>query len=357
MRRILLLTIYDSNSASSRIRHISVIPDLLKLGYEVVSNPFFEMNVLENRYRGLELKKWIIFRSYLKRFRQIAAVNKYEAVWIEKEFLPYAPNWVEAVLLYLIRKPILIDLDDDWFAKYRSQIPAFLRLFLGKYKPINLKKVHYSTSNNSIYNKIVKDIHPENCHFINPYIDLEKYSTSRKVHSVRKERDIKLGWIGSPISSKLQLLPNIELLRILARNYQVHLIGADAIFSQIPYVSVIEWRLETEIKSMLECDIAIMPLTEEEFTKGKSGYKAIQFMSLGIPVVSSDLANSKQLLAGGRGVIATTNGDWMSAVQLLANDIKIRTDMGNKSKEWVTDNYKKEKFLTDLDSIFVKLIN
>ena len=113
MKRILLLTIYDSNSASSRIRHISVISDLLKFGYEVHLRPFFDMKVLDDRYKGAKLVKWTIFVSYLRRIRHIAVVNKYDAVWMEKELLPYAPNWVESAFLYLVKKPVLIDLDDD----------------------------------------------------------------------------------------------------------------------------------------------------------------------------------------------------------------------------------------------------
>ena len=250
---------------------------------------------------------------------------------------------------------MLIDLDDDWFAKYKSQIPPFIGLIVGKFKPIDLKNVHYSTSNKTIYKKIHNNISQEKCHFLVSYLDMDGYPNAGKQHRDVGKADIKIGWIGSPISSKLQLGPNMDLLAKLAKHYQIHLIGADEIFGEIPNTYIHEWSLETEIDSMLECDIAIMPLAKNDFTAGKSGYKAIQFMALGIPVIASNLANTSDLLANGRGIIANTEQDWMSGTDILATSSNLRNEIGKKSSNWVIANYKKENYIRDLKSTFQKL--
>jgi glycosyltransferase involved in cell wall biosynthesis len=355
MKKILLLTTYDSNSASSRIRHISVIPDLQAAGYEIDHSPFFDHKFLAERYLGKKTSIAHVLNAYLRRLKTISKSVRYETVWVEKELFPYIPTWVEAIIFNRIKKPILIDLDDDWFAKYRNQIPMYLGLIVGKFKPINLKNVHYSTSNKTIYKKIQKNLSEKKCHFLVPYIDLDKYPDTGKLHRDVGRSDIKIGWIGSPISSKLQLMPNIELLQRLAENHQIHLIGADQIFGEIPNTYIHEWNLESEVDSMMECDIAIMPLTTDEFTTGKSGYKAIQFMALGIPVIASNLANTSDLLAEGRGIIANTEKEWMNGANTLAGSFMLRNEIGGKSRNWVVTNYKRENYIQDLKSTFQNL--
>jgi glycosyltransferase involved in cell wall biosynthesis len=355
MKKILLLTIYDSNSASSRIRHISVIPDLRAAGYEIDHFPFFDQKFLAGRYSGKKTSIAIVLQAYLRRLKTVSKLDKYETVWIEKELFPYIPNWIEALFFYRSKPIILIDLDDDWFAKYKNQIPKYLGLIVGKFKPINLKNVHYTTSNKAIYKKIQMNIPERRCHFLVPYIDLEKYPNTGKQHQDTGKSDIKIGWIGSPISSKLQLMPNTELLKKLAKNYQIHLIGADKIFGEMSNTYIHEWSLESEVNLMLECDIAIMPLAKDEFTTGKSGYKAIQFMSLGIPVIASSLANTSDLLADGRGIIANTEQEWMSGADTLAGSSSLRNEIGAKSRNWVIVNYKRENFIHDLGRTFQNL--
>jgi glycosyltransferase involved in cell wall biosynthesis len=352
MKKILLLTTYDSNSASSRIRHISVMPDLLAAGYEINHSPFFDRKFLAVRYSGKKTSIANVIRAYLRRLKIISQSDRYDTIWVEKELFPYIPTWVEEIFFNRMKKPILIDLDDDWFAKYKNQIPTFLRLFVGKFKPIELKNVHYSTSNTTIYKKIQNTISDEKCHFLVPYIDLSKYPNSGKQHQDIEKIDIKIGWIGSPISSKLQLMPNIDLIKKLAKNYQIHLIGANEMFREMPNTYVHEWNLESEVDSMLECDIAFMPLTTDEFTTGKSGYKAIQFMALGIPVIASNLANTSDLLANGRGIIANTEKDWMNGTDTLAGSSILRNEIGAKARNWVIDNYKRENYIHDLKCTF-----
>ena len=357
MKRVLLLTTYDYNSASSRIRHISLIPDLRDLGFDVSHHSFFDFHSLENRYANKTLDFISVFKSYLKRARIIVRARRYDLIWVEKEIFPYFPVWLESLICRSAKTPIIVDMDDDWFAKYEEQIPRSCQSLFGKYHPVTAGNVSYSTSNESIFAKI-RSFKIQNSSFLlPPYIDLNLYPKVCVEHERKQLQEIKLGWIGSPLSSLHQLNPNMDLIKALASSFEVHLIGGHKSFEAIPNVFVHDWALHSEIEQMLKMDIAIMPLPNDYFTRGKSGYKAIQFMALGIPVVASNLANSSKVLGNGRGFVVETIEDWIRVVKQLASNHNLRNQMGLTGSNWVKEEYSRANFLACLLDIFEKKSN
>ena len=94
-----------------------------------------------------------------------------------------------------------------------------------------------------------------------------------------------------------------------------------------------------------------MPLPDDLWTKGKCGFKALQYMALEKPVILTPVGvNSEIVIEGVNGYFASSPEEWKNALQklLLAKDLRIK--LGEKGKEIVEKrfsvNSNQERFLS-----------
>ena len=125
--RLLILPRYDSLGASSRLRSLQFIPYLREAGIHLDISALFSNTMLKRRYitRNYRLKD--LLASYLRRFRALLQVKNYDLVLIEKEALPWLPNWIESFLLRESR--YLLDFDDAQFHRYDDHYSRLIRYF------------------------------------------------------------------------------------------------------------------------------------------------------------------------------------------------------------------------------------
>ena len=100
------------------------------------------------------------------------------------------------------------------------------------------------------------------------------------------------------------------------------------------------WKEESEVEEVRSFDIGIMPLVDDDWEKGKSGYKMIQYMATGIPVIASPVGiNSEILNHDVDGFLAENEGQWLSFLTTLATDPVLRRQMGAMGRKKVRDRY------------------
>jgi hypothetical protein len=94
-----------------------------------------------------------------------------------------------------------------------------------------------------------------------------------------------VGWIGSPTT-----FPYLEglagVLADVARRHPFTLkVSGAGRAVNFPGVTVREvpWSMADEVSLFNTCDIGVYPLTDDEWSKGKCGFKAIQCMACGVP--------------------------------------------------------------------------
>ena len=93
------------------------------------------------------------------------------------------------------------------------------------------------------------------------------------------------------------------------------------------------WRLEEEVPDIQSFDIGLMPLTDDEETRGKCGFKLIQYMSCGVPAVSSPVgANLSIIEHGASGFFASTLAQWQTHIGDLIADTPLRQRMGREGR-------------------------
>ena len=127
MKKILILTRFDTQGASSRYRFYQFIPYLKKNNFDVNISYLLSNNYLGYIYNGKKLKKNIsILISYIKRIIILFKVKNYDLIWVEKENFPWIPFCIEN---YFINKfpTYVIDFDDPIFHTYDQYPNKFLR--------------------------------------------------------------------------------------------------------------------------------------------------------------------------------------------------------------------------------------
>ena len=96
------------------------------------------------------------------------------------------------------------------------------------------------------------------------------------------------------------------------------------------------WRLADEHSLFAHFSIGIMPLPTSDYTRAKAGFKLLQYMAAGIPVVSSPLGVNRALVEeSGGGMLAESPADWEEALRLLAGDHELRARLGARGRLFV----------------------
>jgi glycosyltransferase involved in cell wall biosynthesis len=155
-----------------------------------------------------------------------------------------------------------------------------------------------------------------------------------------------LGWTGSPSTLKHFELAVPILLRLRERfgdRIAFKVIGDGAYRNERLGVSGTPWREETEIKDLSSIDIGLMPLPDDEWAKGKCGLKALQFMAMELPVVTSPVGVNTEIIDDGRnGYLARADDEWFERLSALIESAQLRAQLGNAARETVLQRYSVE---------------
>ncbi len=108
---------------------------------------------------------------------------------------------------------------------------------------------------------------------------------------------------------------------------------------QVPW-RFIPWSPEVEIRETATFDIGLMPLPDTPWTRGKCGFKALQYMGLGIPAVCSPVGVNAEIITHEQtGLLADSPDDWRRCLKRLAEDAVLRDRLGKAGRERIEQHY------------------
>jgi glycosyltransferase involved in cell wall biosynthesis len=155
---------------------------------------------------------------------------------------------------------------------------------------------------------------------------------------------LTIGWTGSR-STNAYLNEVLPALAQLHGPVQVKVISdtAERIdfsrLGRVPHVFV-PWSPKTEIAETATFDVGLMPLPDNRWTQGKCGFKALVYMSLGIPAVLSPVGVNRDIMHDGvDGFFAPTLHDWFPIVARLAKDAFLRETIGRAGRRRVEEGF------------------
>lgn len=116
----------------------------------------------------------------------------------------------------------------------------------------------------------------------------------------------------------------------------------DPTFLEFPSVNVDfrKWNLHTALIEVSRFDVGLMPLTNDPWAAGKCGFKIIQYMACGVPVVASGVGINRQLITPGvNGFVVESIEEWIEKLSILIDHPDLRISMGHKARAFVEANY------------------
>jgi glycosyltransferase involved in cell wall biosynthesis len=151
-----------------------------------------------------------------------------------------------------------------------------------------------------------------------------------------------VGWIGSPTTTPY-LASLGDVLREAGRRrpFLMRVSGSSEDFT-LPGVNVRHepWTLAREVELFNTCDIGVYPLTDDEWSRGKCGFKAIQFMACGVPVVASPVGVNKDIIEDGvNGFLASSQAEWVDKLERLIADPALRARLGAAGRKTIEQRY------------------
>jgi glycosyltransferase involved in cell wall biosynthesis len=163
-------------------------------------------------------------------------------------------------------------------------------------------------------------------------------------HPKNPSAPLTIGWTGSrssnpylnsifPILSQVKVRAELKIISDTTEGLDFSRLGS------IPY-RFVPWSAETEVAETAEFDIGVMPLPDDNSTRGKCACKALQYMALGIPAICSAVGVNRDIIHDGQnGFLPETPQDWTSTLETLALDADLRQQIGQSGRLTVVSDY------------------
>lgn len=355
-KKVLVLSKYPRTGASSRIRTLQYLPLLEQQGFEFTVSSLFDETYLENLYNKSSRSRLAIFKYYTKRLLILSSVWRYDLVWVEYEIFPYLPPFSERFLAFIAKKYV-VDYDDAIFHNYDLSANRIMRKFLAKKIDIVMANSSCVIAGNDYLAERAKIAGAKYIEWIPTVVDQSRYMPRLEEDSSQK----LIGWIGSPSTQKY-ILDIKEALHTVCELHSARLLLVGATqdivdeFSGIE-VEVAPWSEDSEAQLIQQMDIGVMPLPDGPWEKGKCGYKLIQYMACGIPVVASPVGVNNDIISDGKcGYLADNLEQWADSLSILLSSQEKRQMLGNAGRKAVEKTYSLQVQSPILARIFNSII-
>ncbi len=340
--RVLFIGPVPHLGAGCRARIEQYLPYLKAAGIEGRVRPFMTNRMLQIAYqpgRWVE-KAWWALVCGVNRVLDVARAVRYDAVFIYREAAPLGPPLVEWIIARM-GKSIVYDIDDAIHlpSPTTSGGRGWLRWIKCYWKVsaiIRMSRVVVVC--NDYLQDYVKTIHDRVVMIPTP---VETTYFTPRLHDVEPTRPV-IGWMGTH-STAVYLERIVPVLQRLARRHDFELcvIGAGRRVDA-PGVRVVQrdWALEREVEDLQRFDIGVYPLGNHEFDKGKTGYKTVQYLAVGVPAVVSDFGRNREIIRDGEnGFLAGSDAEWETKLERLLVDRSLRERLALAGRRTVEERF------------------
>lgn len=302
------------------------------------------MKVEDNKYlysSGNFFRKFfILLKSFWVRFLNLIDLRrgKYDLIFIYRDALMIGSVFFEKQFKKT-GVPIVYDFDD---AIWLSEVSEANRKFSWMKNPEKTKKIISLSSFVTVGN----DYLAEYAQRFNKNIVVIPTTIDTNYHipasSQSNSQNVCIGWTGSVTTTKYfkSMFSVLKRIKDTYPNVKFLLIGDASFVIEDLDLQTIPWNFATEITDLQQIDIGIMPLSDDEWAKGKCGFKALQYMAIQIPcVVSPYGVNSEIVEDGVNGFIATNEDEWFEKLSILIENSDLRNRLGKAGRQTVIERY------------------
>jgi glycosyltransferase involved in cell wall biosynthesis len=341
-RRILFVSAHPRGFApSQRFRFEQYVDYLAGHGFETTFSPIVREDEYPFLYApGNTARKARIFaRGLAERVRQALRRQRYDVAIVQREAIQLGTTVFESALARSKTK-LVFDFDDAiWLA---DTSPANRRMSWLK-RPGKVGRLIAMSDMVWAGNEYLADYargFNDRVHVVPTTIDTDSYVPCDRDDAARP---VCLGWTGSVSTIKHFELAVPALRRIRERfgdRVTFKVIG-DGAYRNVPLgIRGTPWSARTEVADICEIDVGMMPLPDDPWARGKCGLKALQFMAMEIPVVTSPVGVNTAIVDDGvNGALAATEDEWFERLAALVESAEMRRSLGHAARRTVVERY------------------
>lgn len=355
LKKVLALSPIPEEGAGCRFRVTQYIPHLREAGFDVTVSAFYSREYFDFVYRpGNYLRKVAGFGALtLRRINELYSMKEYDLVFLYREAIPAGPPFIER-LIASQGIPIVYDFDDAIFLPAVSEANKAVS-FLKKPERVAdiLRLSTQVTVGNEFLASYARQYNPR-VTVIPTAVDTNRFVPRPSVPD-EAGRKLVVGWIGSPTTFRYLESIRDVLAEVAARHpftLKVSGAGRPVNFPGVD-VQVVPWSMADEVSLFNTCDIGVYPLTDDDWSRGKCGFKAIQCMACGVPVVAAAVGVNREIIEHGvNSMLATTKQDWVAHLGTLLTDTELRRRMAIAGRKTIEARYSLRVTAPQLAAVF-----
>jgi glycosyltransferase involved in cell wall biosynthesis len=357
-KSILVICPFPQNfAAGQRLKYEQYFDHWKENGYEITVSSFMDRSMWDVVYlKGNYIKKVLgTIRGYSYRVLDLFRISQYDIVYVFMWVSPFGSTFFERVFRALSKK-LIYDIEDNTMVVASGSVNRIVSMLKNPNKnKFLMKEADYViTSSPALNDYCLKINNKGKCKFISSSVNTDIFFPK---NSFSNEKKVVIGWTGTFSSKKyldilrpvfIELKKECDFRLIVIGNFEYELHGID--------LEVIQWNLESEVADMQKIDIGIYPLSDDPWVYGKSGLKAIQYMSFGLPTVATNIGTTASIIKHmDNGWLVKDQNDWVLALKKLISNPKLRKSFGDKARITVVQRYSidviKAEYLSIIENI------
>jgi glycosyltransferase involved in cell wall biosynthesis len=341
--KVLALASYPVEAAATRYRLAQFVSPLAERGITLDIHPFIHSRHFPSLYRREHLPYTALHLTgaLVRRFADVWGARRADVLYVQREAMLFGPPLIEWLAMRIGSCPMVLDLDDATYLPYVSPVYGRLASRLKWFSKTDdlIRWARMVTCGNRTIAAYVESRGKPTA-IIPTVVDTERFRPREKPSDGGVP---VLGWVGTH-STYPYLETIFPVLQELARthSFRLKIVGTGREEVSIPGVEVenLAWNMAREVEDFQSFDIGLYPIISSEWAEGKSGFKAIQYMAVGIPYVVTPVGSSAEI--GEENVThfgATTQEEWRASLERLLVDAPLRRRMGAAGRHHALQYY------------------
>jgi glycosyltransferase involved in cell wall biosynthesis len=359
-KKLLFVALHrHGRSPSQRFRFEQFMPFLEKQGWQCDYAHLLDAEDDKIFYSpGTYAKKAaVVLKGFKQRIKDLKSANDYDIIFIQRETFIAGTTYFERKYAKSKAK-IVYDFDD---AIWMLDISDANRKLSFLKDPSKTKKIialsdHILAGNQYLANYASQ--FNASVQIIPTVVDTDYFKTSNNKPNSR----VTIGWSGSQTTAKHFYEAQNWLPKIVAKygdRIRVMAICERDLKMQGVNIEMVAWNREKEVSALDHIDIGIMPLPDDEWSKGKCGFKGIQYMSMSKACVMSPVGVNPEIVDHGKNAfLAANDQEWFEIVSELVENAELRKQIGAAGRATIEKRYSvnavKNQLLSALNGLLDK---
>ena len=361
-KRILFIVQHRFNrSPGQRYRCEQYIKYLEAAGFECVYSPLIatkEEDIALYNSQSLFDKAKIFAKGFARRLNDVLRAPNFDIIFVYREAFMTGSVFFEKLLKKSGAK-IILDFDDAIWLSTVSEANKSLQWLKKPEKVNDIIRLSDLVIVGNAYLAEYAGKFSNNVMVFPSTIDLDYYKIPQRAE-YKTIGKVVIGWSGShtTVEHFETIIPVLKTLKAKYGDTIEFVVYGDPHYKNAELgIQGLAWSFDTEVATVAAFDIGIMPLPNDQWSKGKCAMKGLMYMGLQVPAVLSGVGMNNDVIDNGKnGFLANTEDEWIEKLSLLIESPALRNELGKAGRLTIEQRFSAQALNAEYVNAFKELI-